>query len=273
MKGAFSKGFIYIMLIAGSLCMLLPFIWMISTSLKAPNEVMTLPPVWIPHPTVWRNYLDAWHTAPFARYLFNSIFVAAVSTLGVLITTILASYAFSQIRFWGRDVLFAVLLGTMMVPGEILLIPNFVTLVKFGWIDHYEALTVPWMASMFAIFLLRQFFLSIPKELSQAAKIDGCSDFKFLWLVMVPLSKPALITIALLQIIGSWNSFLWPLIVTNSVGMRTLPVGLMAFSSEAGTEYNLLMAAATMVVLPMIILYLILQKYVIEGVTRAGIKG
>ncbi|MCO7125540.1 carbohydrate ABC transporter permease [Sporolactobacillus shoreicorticis] len=272
-RGAFSKGFIYLLLIAGGILMLLPFVWMISTSLKAPNQVMTLPPIWLPHPIEWSNYLHAWHTAPFARYLFNSIFVAALSTLGVLLTTILAAYAFSQINFYGRDVVFSILLGTMMVPGEILLIPNFVTLVKLGWIDHYEALTVPWMASVFAIFLLRQFFLSIPKELSYAAKMDGCSDFKYLWLIMVPISKPALITIALLQVIGSWNSFLWPLIVTNSMTMRTMPVGLMAFSSEAGTEYNLLMVAATMVILPMIILFIILQKYIIEGVTRAGIKG
>ena len=160
-----------------------------------------------------------------------------------------------------------------MVPGEVLLIPNFVTLSNLGWIDHYQALIVPWLASVFSIFLLRQFFLSIPKELSFAAKIDGCSDFRFLWSVMVPLAKPALITIAILKAIGSWNAFMWPLIVTSSENMRTLPVGLIAFSTDTGTKYELLMAASSMIILPMIILYIVLQKYIIEGVARAGIKG
>lgn len=272
-KQALSKGFIYLLLILGGVLMLLPFVWMISTSLKAANEVMVMPPKWIPSIFHWKNYAIAWATAPFARYTFNSLFVAVTSTLGELITAILAAYAFARISFFGRDVVFAVLLGTMMVPGEVLLIPNFVTLAKLGWIDHYPALIVPWTASIFAIFLLRQFFLAIPKELSYAAKVDGCSDFRFLWSVMVPLAKPALITIALLKAIGSWNAFLWPLIVTNSVHMRTLPVGLIQFSTETGTEYQLLMAASTMIIFPMIILYLILQKYILEGVARAGIKG
>ncbi|QDP41911.1 carbohydrate ABC transporter permease [Radiobacillus deserti] len=272
-KAALSKGFIYVILILGSILMLLPFIWMLSTSLKSSGEVMMMPPVWIPSDIKWENYATAWEMAPFARYTVNSIVVTILSTLGELITTILAAYAFSRISFYGRDVVFAVLLGTMMVPGEVLLIPNFVTLSNLGWIDRYEALIIPWTASIFSIFLLRQFFLGIPKELSYAAKVDGCNNFRFLWTIMVPLAKPALITIALLKAIGSWNAFLWPLIVTQSKEMRTLPVGLTSFSTEAGTVYELLMAASTMIILPMIVLYLILQKYIIEGVARSGIKG
>ncbi|TYR73442.1 carbohydrate ABC transporter permease [Rossellomorea vietnamensis] len=272
-RDALSKTFIYFTLILGSLLMLLPFIWMISTSLKSSGEVMTMPPVWIPGEFKWENYAAAWAMAPFAQYTVNSIIVTVLTTIGELITTILAAYAFSRINFYGRDIVFAVLLGTMMVPGEVLLIPNFVTLSNLGWIDQYEALIVPWLASIFAIFLLRQFFLGIPQELSYAAKIDGCSNFRFLWMIMVPLAKPALITIALLKAIGSWNAFLWPLIVTQSKEMRTLPVGLTSFSTEAGTVYELLMAASTMIILPMIVLYLILQKYIIEGVARSGIKG
>ncbi|KAB2333283.1 carbohydrate ABC transporter permease [Cytobacillus depressus] len=272
-REALSKGFIYILLIIGGLLMVLPFVWMISTSLKAPNEVMIMPPKWIPAIFHWDNYTTAWAMAPFARYTLNSLLVVIASTLGELITTILAAYAFSRINFYGRDIAFSILLGTMMVPGEVLLIPNFVTLANLGWIDQYEALIIPWLASIFSIFLLRQFFLSIPKELSFAAKMDGCSDFRFLWSIMVPLAKPALITIALLKAIGSWNAFLWPLIVTSSEQMRTLPVGLTSFSTESGTMYELLMAASTMIILPMIILYIILQKYIIEGVARAGIKG
>lgn len=272
-KAALSKGFIYLILIIGSFLMLLPFIWMLSTSLKSPGEVTAMPPVWIPEDLKWKNYAEAWGMAPFLRYTFNSVIVTVLSTIGELLTTILAAYAFSRVNFYGRDMIFAILLGTMMVPGEVLLIPNYVTLSNLGWIDHYEALIVPWLASIFSIFLLRQFFLGIPKELSYAAKIDGCRDFRFLWTIMVPLAKPALITIVLLKAIGSWNAFLWPLIVTQSKEMRTLPVGLTSFSTEAGTVYELLMAASTMIILPMIILYLILQKYIIEGVAKAGIKG
>ncbi|WP_165980736.1 carbohydrate ABC transporter permease [Macrococcus carouselicus] len=273
MRSGMSKGFMYLMLILGSILMLLPFIWMVSTSLKPSDEVMTMPPVWIPSEFRWDNYMTAFQKAPFARYLFNSIVVTVLSTIGELLTTILAAYAFSKLAFWGRDIVFSVLMATMMIPGEVLLIPNFVTLSNLGWIDRFEALIVPWTASIFSIFLLRQFFMSIPDELGYAARIDGCSNWNFLWRIMVPLAKPAIVTIVLLKIIGSWNAFLWPLVVTNSEEMRTLPVGLTAFTTEAGTNYELLMAASAMIILPMIILFIILQKYIIQGVARAGIKG
>ncbi|MFS0562790.1 carbohydrate ABC transporter permease [Terribacillus sp. 179-K 1B1 HS] len=272
-KEALSKGTIYVLLSLGSILMLLPFVWMISTSLKNPNEVMAMPPVWIPSEWQFGNYESASEAAPFGTYFFNSIVVTVLTTIGELLTTILAAYAFSRINFHGKGVVFAMLLGTMMVPGEMLLIPNFVTVSNLGWIDSYEGLIIPWIASIFSIFLLRQYFFSVPQELSYAAKVDGCSDFKFLWYVMVPLAKPALITIALLKIIGSWNAFLWPLIVTNSQELRTLPVGLSAFTTEAGIKYELLMAASTMVILPMLLLFFVMQKYVISGVARSGLKG
>ncbi|WP_040977952.1 carbohydrate ABC transporter permease [Oceanobacillus jeddahense] len=272
-KSALTRTTIYILLSIGAILMLLPFVWMISTSLKTPNEVMTMPPVWIPSELNWSNFTDALSVAPFDRYFVNSLVVTVLSTIGELITTILAAYAFARINFYGKEIVFAVLLGTMMVPGEVLLIPNFVTLSNLGWIDTYQALIIPWIASVFAIFLLRQFFLGIPKELSYAAKVDGCSEFRFLWYVMVPLAKPALITVALLKVINSWNAFLWPLIVTNSQELRTLPVGLSAFTTEAGVKYELLMAASSMVVIPMIILFFIMQKYIIAGVARTGLKG
>ncbi|MBM7717221.1 carbohydrate ABC transporter permease [Siminovitchia sp. FSL H7-0308] len=272
-RDALSKGTIYFLLSLGAILMILPFIWMISTSVKAPNEVMAMPPIWIPGEIKWDNFLKALEVAPFDRYFVNSVIVTLLSTVGELLTTILAAYAFSRINFFGRDICFAILLGTMMVPGEVLIIPNFVTLSNLGWINTYQALIIPWIASVFAIFLLRQFFLTIPNELSYAAKIDGCRDFTFLWYVMVPLAKPAIITIALLKIINSWNAFLWPLIVTNSKELRTLPVGLSAFTTEAGIKYELLMAASSMVILPMIILFFIMQKYIVAGVARAGLKG
>lgn len=274
MKSKFiSKGFIYLILIIGAAFILLPFIWMISTSLKPANEVLTVPPKWIPSAIKWENFKIAFQSAPFKRYFFNSVFVTIMVTVGELITTILAAYAFAKVDFKGKNIIFSLLIATMMVPGEVLIIPNFVTLSKLGWIDSYKALIIPWCGSIFAIFLLRQHFFSIPDELYYAAKIDGCTDFKYLWLIMVPIAKPAIITLVILKVIGSWNSFIWPLIMTNSEEMRTLPVALSNFSSEAGTDYHILMAAATMIILPMIILYIILQKHIISGVSKTGIKG
>lgn len=272
-KSVFSKTFIYIMLAIGAIFILLPFLWMVSTSLKAPNEVMIVPPKWIPDHPLWENYKEALSSAPFKRYLLNSVIVTTCITIGELITTILGAYAFSKLNFRGRDILFSILLGTMMVPGEVLIIPNFVTLSRLGWIDKYQALIIPWCTSVFGMFLIRQYFLGISDELHKAAKIDGCTDFRYLFSIMVPLAKPAIITIALLKVINSWNAFLWPLIVTNSENMRTLPVALSSFNSEFGTDYHLLMAAAVMIMVPMIIIYIIMQKYIIDGVSKGGLKG
>ena len=268
-----SKTFIYTFLIIGSLLMLLPFVWMLLTSIKPSFEVRVMPPIWIPSEFRFDNYAIAFEVAPFATYFMNSIIVTVLSTIGELMTTILAAYAFAKVQFFGKNILFAVLIATMMIPGEMLLIPNFVTLANLEWIDKYEALIIPWLASIFSIFLLRQFFKSVPNELGYAARIDGCTDWRYLWQVMVPIAMPAIITITLLKAIGSWNAFLWPLIVTNSTNMRTLPVGLTAFTSEAGTNYELLMAASAMIILPMIILFVFLQRYIISGVSRSGLKG
>lgn len=221
---------------------------------------------------IFQNYVDAWNAAPFPRYYFNTFFVASATTILEVITASLAAYAFSWMVFPGRDFIFGLFLATMMIPGEVLLVPNFITISKLGWIDTYYALIVPWIVSVFAIFLLRQHFLTIPKELFDAAKIDGCSHWRFLWQIVVPLSRPAVITSALLKFVGSWNAFLWVLIVTNSEKYRTLPVGLQAFSSDVGTQYNLLMAAATFSILPVVILFIFTQKYFIQGIARTGLK-
>ncbi|MCI3922810.1 carbohydrate ABC transporter permease [Paenibacillus sp. TRM 82003] len=268
-----SRSTAYVLLIVGAFAMILPFFWMVSTSLKPANEVMLMPPKWIPSTLQIGNYAEAFKVAPFGRYFLNSLLIVVVCTLGELLTTILAAFAFSRLHFYGRDLLFAVLLGTMMVPGEVLIIPNYVLVSELGWIDRYESLMIPWLASIFAIFLLRQYFLSVPLSLYQAARLDGSGDWRYLWHIMVPLAKPALITIALLKAIGSWNAFLWPLIVTNSEEMRTLPVGLTAFTYEAGTVFELFMAASTVIILPMVLLYLFLQRYIIEGISRSGLKG
>lgn len=221
---------------------------------------------------LFQNYADAWRSAPFGRYYYNTVLVASMTTIFEVIIASMAAYAFSWMIFPGRNFIFGLFLATMMVPGEVLLVPNFITISKFGWIDTYYALIVPWVVSVFAIFLMRQHFMTIPKELFDAAKIDGCSHWRFLWQIVVPLSKPVIITGALLKFVGSWNSFLWVLIVTNSDKYRTLPVGLQNFSSDVGTMFNQLMAAATFSILPVIILFLFTQKYFIRGIARTGLK-
>jgi len=221
---------------------------------------------------VFQNYVLAWQAAPFGIYYVNTIFVAVVTTLLEIVISAMAAYAFSWMRFPGRDLLFSIFLATMMVPGEVLLVPNFITITKFGWIDTYYALIVPWVVSVFSIFLMKQHFMSIPTELFDAARIDGCSHWRYLWQIVMPLSRPVVITTALLKFVGSWNSFLWVLIVTNDPKYRTLTVGLQAFSSDVGTLYNLLMAAATFTILPVIIIFLFTQRYFVRGIARTGLK-
>jgi multiple sugar transport system permease protein len=263
---------LYVLLFSGCAIMLFPFFWMLTTSFKTEAEALRIPPQWIPVSFQWRNYVEAWNAAPFGWYFFNSFFMAITTTLGEVFTTILAAYAFAKMRFFGKNVLFAVLLATMMIPGQMLLLPNYVTLARVGWLDRYEALIIPWLVSVFGIFLLRQFFRSIPDELRDAARIDGCGRFRFLFTIMVPLSKPAIFTVALLKFLGSWNSFQWVLIMTTSPNMRTVPVGLQLFSSEVGTAYEKLMAASVLAIIPILILFLFTQKQFIQGVARTGIK-
>lgn len=263
----------YTILVLGAAFILLPFLWMISTSLKPDNEVLLMPPKWIPSALQWKNYVDAFKAVPFFTYLKNSIIVTVAITSCELITTILAAFAFAQLEFKGKNLLFMLLVATMMVPGEILTIPNFVTLARLGWIDSYKAMVAPWATSVFSIFLLRQQFASIPQSYYKAARMDGCSDLRYLFTVMVPMSRPTIVSVALLKIINSWNSYLWPLISTNSREMRTLPVGLAYFSTEAGTDYNTLMAFSLMIITPTILVYLFTQKYIIQGVSKTGLKG
>lgn len=263
----------YAILILGAITMILPFFWMVSTSLKTPAEAVAQPPVWLPESLQFENYVRAMEVAPFGRYFLNSVVITSLSTAGELLFTILAAFAFSRMNFYFKNVLFTILIATMMVPFELLMIPNYLTLSRMGLINTYAAMIIPFLASVFSVFMLKQNFEAVPDELYYAAKVDGCSDFKFLWQVVVPLSKSAIVAVTILKIIGSWNAFLWPLIVTNETDIRSLPVGLQAFTTEAGTYYELLMAAANIVVLPMIVIYLFLQKYIIKGIASTGVKG
>lgn len=235
------------------------------------NVVMRLDP---------RNFQTAWYAPEaatrgavnFGRYFFVSVFTGILCTLGTLFTSAMAAYAFAKMRFAGRDYFFYLVLVTMMVPGQVLLIPNFLTLSSLGWLDTYAALVVPYLASVFTIFMMRQFFLSIPNDLWEAAQIDGAGRFRFLWQVMVPLSRPVFVTAGIFLFLGNWNALLWPLIVTSSPNMRTLMVGLQAFAEESIGQFHLLMAASTMAILPVVVMFFVLQRFFIQGIARTGLK-
>jgi len=263
---------IHAALVASAAVMLLPYYLMVITAIKPLREVFTDPFTWIPSRLEWQNFVEAWTHAPFGRYFINSTVISVLETLGVLVTSALAGYAFARMRFRGRELLFVIFLGTLMVPGEVQLVPNYITVSRLGWLNTYYALIVPFLSSVFGIFFMRQFFATIPNELQDAATIDGASHWTFLWRVVVPLSKPAFITVALLTFLGSWNALTWPLIVTNTPEMRPIMVGLLSFSNEWGTQPRLLMAAATFSVLPVLVLFFVLQRYFIQGIARAGMK-
>ncbi|HUT15431.1 MAG TPA: carbohydrate ABC transporter permease [Anaerolineae bacterium] len=267
----FTRGLIYTVLSIGALIAVAPFVWMILTSLKSYREVATR--VVFPATLRFSNYVLAWNAAPFARYFANSLFVSLCTVAGVLATSILAAYSFSWLNFRGKDWVFTLYLATMMIPGQLLLIPNFLTITRLGWIDTYWAQTVPWIASVFNVFLLKQFFATIPKDLYDAAVLDGCGHFRYLVQIILPLCKPALITVGLNTFLGSWNSLQWPLIVSRSESMRPIQVGLSYFLTESGTDTQEMMAAAAMTIFPIVIIYFFAQKHFMEGISTSGLKG
>lgn len=276
MRKSYIKQFVihFVLIVLGA-AMILPFAWMISTSLKGYHEIFRYPPKWIPDSPQWSNYLEVWKLAPFGRFYVNSVFVALVTTVGQVITGVLAAYAFARMEFWGRDKVFMLFLATLMVPTQVTLIPTYIVMSQMGWIDSYQALIIPFVSTAFSVFLLRQFFLTIPKELEEASIMDGCSKLRFICSVLMPLAKPAIASVSLFGFLGSWNSYLWPLIVINSNQMRTLPIGLRYFVSQqgGGSEWHYLMAASLIVMLPVLIVFFAAQKQFIEGIARSGIKG
>jgi multiple sugar transport system permease protein len=282
-----SRGLLYAVLTVGAATSLAPFIWMIMTSLKSYREVATrvlwpaalrlstysIPADQRPIPHLFYNYVQAWNAAPFARYFANSFFIAICTATGVLITSTLAAYAFARLNFRGKNMIFTLFLATMMIPFEITMIPNFITISNLKWVNTYQAMIIPWIASVFGIFLLRQFFATIPEDLYDAALLDGCGHFRFLTRIVLPLSKPALISVGLFNFLGSWNAFTWPLIVTREEKLYPIQVGLRYFVTESGTATQELMAAATITILPLVILYFFAQRQFIEGISTTGLKG
>lgn len=264
---------LHLILLAGSVVMLLPFVWMLSTSLKDPREIFTFPPIWIPGRLVWENYAETVSVMPFGRFYFNSLVVAISVTVLQILTSSLAAFAFARLRFRGRNVLFLLYLATLMIPFHVMLIPNFIIMRLLGWFDSYQALILPPAFSAFSTFLLRQYFLSLPLELDEAARIDGASSLRIWWQIILPLSGPVLAALTIFTFLNAWNDFLWPLVITNSLEMRTLPVGLTAFQGQFKVDWHLLMAGAVIAMVPVLIIYVLAQKKFVEGMTIAGLAG
>lgn len=263
---------IHVILIGCAVWMLLPFFWMISTSLKNEDEALQFPPNPLPKKILISNYLDAFKQVDFTRYFINTLIMTIGTTVLVFLTSVLAAYAFARLKFPGRELLFALFLAMMMIPMPVYLVPSYVILSRFQWIDTFFALIIPWSANVFSIFLLRQHFRTIPQELFDAAAIDGLDHFRVLKNIVVPLSKPVLVTVGIFQVVASWNSFLWPLIVTHSDSMRTIQTGLAYFAQAESTNYPLLCAASTFTTMPLIVLYFLMQKQIMASYARSGLK-
>ncbi|MBR4361096.1 MAG: carbohydrate ABC transporter permease [Clostridia bacterium] len=266
---------IYAFLIFMAVVVLFPFYWMIISSLKSLVEYKMSPPTFFPLQVLLSNYADAFTTASLGVLFKNTMIVGIVSTLLSLIITIITAFAFARLEFKGKELLFAGLLATMMIPGELFTITNFATVTNLGWRNTYTVLIVPFLVSVFYIYLLRQNFLQIPNELYLAAKVDGTSDFKYLWKVMVPLSLPTLISITILKMMGAWNSYIWPRLVANDEAHRLITNGLRnAFTDTTGdVNYPVQMAAVALVSAPLFLVFVFLRKYIMSGVSRSGIKG
>ncbi len=274
--GFINQTVVFVILGVAALAFLIPLLWMISTSLKPKDQIFAYPLVWIPNPPQWENYARALNNPSFKFLLFlqNSLYYAILSTIGVVFSCALVAYAFARLRWWGRDFWFLITLSTMMIPYPVTLIPQFLIFKELGWVGTFLPLIVPnFLGAPFFIFLLRQFFLTIPMDLSDAARIDGANDWAIFWRVILPLTQPALITVALFTFLSCWNDFLGPLIFLTDGSKYTLAVGLAAFRGQYRTQWDLMMAAATVVTGPIVILFFFAQRRFIQWITLTGMKG
>jgi multiple sugar transport system permease protein len=268
-------GAAYVLLIAGALVLLSPAAWMVSTSLKSQDQLYQDPKAWIPKPFMWENYRIAWfEKGHFTLYLRNSLLIAICNVIGQVLSSALVAYAFARLRWPGREVLFVICISTMMLPGQVTMIPIFVMFTEIGWMDTFLPLIVPGFFGVpFFIFLLRQFFRGIPIELDEAAIVDGATTWGILWKILLPLSKPALASCAIFAFIWHWNNFLQPLLYLRSRELHTLQLGLMHFQRAAGPEWNYLMAASTLIMLPCLAIFFFAQRWFIHGISFSGLKG
>ena len=268
------SGMSHILLIIVAIIFLGPLVYAVSASLKPADEVFTPTPELFGSEIRWQNYADAFTFAPFGRYFLNSLFVAIVGTLVVVVASSLSAYAFARLRFRGREQLFVLFLGTLMVPQEVLIVPMYWLMQSLGWVDSYWALILPWAFTAFGTFLLRQFFLTVPAELEEAARVDGCGPFGSFLRIMLPLARPAIAVLTVFTFISFWGSFLWPLIIINSVEDKgTVPLGLAQFVGQQGTQWNLMMAASMMAMIPTVLLVVLLQKHLVRGLLVTGLGG
>lgn len=267
------RALAYLLVTAGGIVMIVPFAWMLSTAFKSGGSAFDYPPTWIPRPFTLENFREVWTAVSFGRYFANSLFVAVSITLFEVLTSALAAYAFARLRFPGRDAIFLMYLATLMIPGQVTIIPNFILMRYLGWINTYQGLIIPAAFTAFGTFLLRQYFLSIPRELEEAARVDGASYFETWWRIIMPLSMPAVATLGVFSFMGAWNSFLWPFIMVSTSDMRTLTVALRSLQSEYGTEWGMMMAGSLIAMLPMLIIFLFAQRYFVRGIAISGFGG
>lgn len=264
---------IHALMIIICVIILLPLYVAFSTSVKQPSDVFAYPYKWVPSPIYWQNYADAFRFVPLGRFLLNSVVQSTMVTVAMMLTSALAAYAFVYIDFVGKNSIFLLVLATMMVSGEVTIIPNFLTIQRLGWVDTYWGLTVPFFAGAFGIFLLRQFFLQIPRELYDAAVVDGCGRLRYLFVIVLPLSRAALGTLGVYTYLSTWNQYFWPLIITNRTHMRTVQIGIAMLRDAEGDAWNTIMAGVVVVTMPAIILFILFQKQLIRGIVGGAVKG
>lgn len=265
---------LYLLLITLGLLFTFPFYWMVSTSLKAPGHIYVNPPEWLPNPLYFANYPETWQKLPFGRFIQNSVIITVLATIGYVLSSTMAGYAFARLQFKGRNVYFALLLSTLMLPGQVTLIPQFILYKNLGWLDTFLPLIVPaFFGSAFYTFLLRQFFLTLPKDLDEAAIIDGANRFQILWKILVPLAKPAIATVTVFSFIYNWNDFFGPLIYLTRQENMTLAVGLQLFRGQYDTDYAHMMAGATVAIAPILVVFFIAQDFFVQSIALTGIKG
>ncbi|MBX6771643.1 MAG: carbohydrate ABC transporter permease [Chloroflexi bacterium] len=268
---------VYLLMVAGAVIFIMPFLWMLSTSLKDPKQIFAYPPVWIPNPIHWDNYIQGWFgnpLMPFTLFLRNTLIITINNMIGNLVSCSLVAYGFARLHGRGKNVLFLLVLATMMVPSEVTLIPTYILFTKLQWVNTFLPLTVPaWFGWPFFIFLLRQFFLTLPTELDDAARIDGCSTWGILFRIILPLSKPALATVAIFAFIGNWNNFLPQLIYLHDRDKITLAVGLNMFLGQYTTQFHLLMADSVISLIPILVIFFLAQRIFVQGITFTGLRG
>jgi multiple sugar transport system permease protein len=272
LRHAMSEIVLHVVLLTIGILFLLPFVWSIATSLKPLRDLFQVTPSLIPSEVRWQNYTDVLEAVPFVRFYANTIVVTVARVAGQVFLASMAAFAFSRLRFPGRDAIFFVLLAGLMVPEQVLIIPKYALMRQFGWLDTYQGLIVPLLFSSFGVFLLRQYFLSIPADFQEAAMIEGANPFQIYWQIYLPLARPALAAFAFLVVLWSWNEFLWALIVTNRTEMQVLSVGTALLQGQHFTNTALLLAAANMATIPVLIMFLFFQRQLVEGITLSGLK-